>query len=251
MHRFLSLVILPMLGWVNPLSAQEDLTVAISLDIPPYIQEAASSGLQIDIIREALPDRQVTFKQMPYAQLEMAVSEGKTPVSAGVREKKAGVAYSRNFVTFVNTAISKKTDDLNITNVKDLAAHPVITWENADKDLGEAFEKLFGPGGAARPHYHEVANQQEQVRRFWEEEGAVIVIDRAIFDTFSRELGRDLDRVAYHDLFAPVTAFRVAFKDPALRDAFNAGLKQLCESGRYDALLKKYNMQPNQTICGE
>lgn len=50
----------------------------------------------------------------------------------------------------------------------------------------------------------------EQVRRFWQAEEAVVVIDRAIFAAFSRELGHEPSEAVFSDLFPPVTNFRVA-----------------------------------------
>ncbi len=61
-------------------------------------------------------------------------------------------------------------------------------------------------------------------------------------------MDHDLDSVVCHDLFAPVTKFRVAFTDPALRDTFNAGLEEGCRSGTCGDLLEKCRMQADQSI---
>jgi hypothetical protein len=94
-----------------------------------------------------------------------------------------------------------------------------------------------------------VANQAEQVRRFWEGNGSVIVIDRSIFDYFSEEQKHSRDEVEYHALFPKITTFKVAFEDAAIRDDFNARLKLLRESGEYRRILRIFHMQDLAAVC--
>lgn len=84
---------------------------------------------------------------------------------------------------------------------------------------------------------------------FWEGKGRVIVIDRSIFDYFSRKLGHKLDEVSYQEIFPPVTPFKVGFAEASVRDRFNAGLAAMCKNGEYDALLQRHGVQLTQTIC--
>ena len=44
----------------------------------------------------------------------------------------------------------------------------MLTWGNAYLELGGEFEALFSPQSPQRKNYVEVADQKEQVRRFWE-----------------------------------------------------------------------------------
>lgn len=227
-----------------------ELTTAISLDIPPYVMRTASTGLEVDIIRRALPDHALTFTQMPYADLQTAVQRGRADVSVAVRQNGDDtVSYSEPFITFQNVAASRRSDNLKIDTIDDLGDYTVLTWQGADRELGEAFERLFGPGAPHHDHYEEVADQEEQIRRFWEDKGSVAVIDRSIFVYFTKELGHSMDEVELHDLFPPVTDFRVAFKDPALRDSFNARIAELCRTGEYAVLLDRYDVILRRTVC--
>ena len=49
-----SLLFLAVLGLQVPASAQPELVVAVSLDIPPYVIDKAAGGLEVDILRSAL-----------------------------------------------------------------------------------------------------------------------------------------------------------------------------------------------------
>jgi len=230
-------------------AANHQLLTAISLDIPPFVMDQADSGLEVDLVRQALGDATLPFIQLSYEDLQTAVQQQRADVSVGVQPGDASVHYSADFVTFANYAISKKADGLRIDSVADLNDHQVLTWENAYLELGSAFEALFAPHSPQRNNYLEVADQEQQVRMFWEGKGLVIVIDRSIFDYFSRKLGHAPDEANYSAIFPPVTPFKVGFRDAAVRDRFNAGLAAICKSGAYDKLLKRYGVAVSQSVC--
>jgi polar amino acid transport system substrate-binding protein len=233
----------------STLAADKPLIVAVSLDIPPYVMEDATKGVEVDLIRRALPDQILKLIQLDYSALEPAVSDKKADVAMSVREHREGEFYSADYIGFANSAISKKADKLKITNVADLKGHPILTWQDAWTELGDAFKAQYAPGSAERTHNIEVANQAEQVRRFWEGNGKVIVIDRSIFDYFSQQQGHSLVAVEYHDLFPQVTTFKVGFANATVRDEFNAQLKKLCQSGQYSRLLDRYHVPDTADVC--
>lgn len=229
---------------------KQELTAAMSLDIPPYVMEGATRGLEVDIMRLALPDHALRFAQMPYADLQKAVQKRRADVSVGVRRTDdERVFYSRPFITFENVAVSKKSDRLDIRGITDLGEHRVLTWQGADRELGDTFQRLFAPESPHHANYVEVPNQEDQVRRFWDHPGSVAVIDRSIFMYFTKELGRSMDEVDLHRLFPPATAFRVAFKEAALRDTFDRSLTEMCQTGEYEALLERYDVVLRKSVC--
>lgn len=232
-------------------AAPPELTVAISPDIPPYVMEGATRGLEVDIVRAALPDYALRFVQMPYQQLQTAVPEKRADASFGVQEfsDEDGVFYSRDVVTFANAAFSKKAAGLEITRVADLGKYEVLAWQDADRELGPEFARLFASGSPQRERYVEIADQREQVRRFWQAKDAVIVIDRSVFAHESAEMGHRMDEVVAHDLFPAVTDFKVAFADAGVRDRFDRGLARICGSGEYRTLLERYRVELPRTVC--
>ena len=238
-------------GAARVAAAEPVLKVAIQTDLPPYVMHGARDGLEVEIVRDALAGRTLEFVQMPYAQLEQAVADKRAPVAVAVKqlEKADGVFYSREFVTFTNAAIAKKSAGLKIADVADLSGHEILAWQDAYLELGPVFEKLYAPDGPQRKRYVEFGDQVEQVRAFWARSDAVVVIDRAVFRAFSEELGHSMDDVDAHAIFAPVTTFRVAFADAALRDAFDDGIVALCKSGAYARILARYAVALPRTVC--
>ena len=209
----------------------------------------ANRGVEVYIMHMGLPNYKMKWVQMDYQSLETAVSDGKADIAMSVRTQKPNVFYSADYIGFANFAISKKADNLTIEHVADLQGHPILTWQDAWTELGDEFKNQYAPGSAQRTNYIEVANQEEQVRRFWHGTGKVIVIDRSIFDYFSEQQGHSLDEVEYHALYPKVTKFKVAFADASIRDEFNARLKQLCASGEYHRILKLYHMADLASVC--
>jgi|GEM_PF-1148697 len=237
----------------NAGSEKTQLTVAISVDIAPYVMQNGMSGIEVDIATQALPGYQLNFIQMPYQKLQTAVAEDQADVALGVQKFKdeEGIFYSNDFIDFVNSAITKKSAGLKIAKVSDLANHQVLTWQDAYLELGPEFKTLFSPDSPQRKNYVEVADQSDQVKQFWDAKAAVIVIDRSIFDAMSQAAGHKLSEVEYHALFPETTYFKASFQEPDIRDAFNAGLKKLCQSGEYARLLKKYKIELPTTICDQ
>lgn len=229
--------------------ARKELIVAISPDIPPYVLNGASSGLEVELMQLALSKYELSFVQLPYAKLETAVPHQKADVSVGVRETNPGEFDSIDFIGFSNVAIAKKTADAKIEKVADLGGHPVLTWQKADQELGAEFQKMFGPSGPDRANYHEVADQRQQVEEFWKSDDAVIVIDKNIFNHFSEQLGHSLEDVQVFKIFPGVTNFKVAFADESLCAKFNQHIHELCQSGEYSKLLQKYSVELPETPC--
>jgi len=230
-----------------------ELTVAISLDIPPYVMNNASTGLEVEIVRQALAQYDLRFVQLPYGELQSAVARQLADVSVGVEATEDSGFYSVDFITFANYAISKKADQLTISKEEDLQGHRVLAWQNAWQVLGERYQQQFSPELTATGNYPqgyaEVADQAEQVMLFWQGHSDVIVIDRSIFNHFSKAAGHSLAEVSLHGIFPPVTHYKVSFSRAALRDQFNQGWRQLCRNGHYPALLRRYAVTLERSLC--
>lgn len=78
---------------------------------------------------------------------------------------------------------------------------------------------------------------------FWLGRVDAIVIDRAIFAWYKRELSGTMDvedELVYHNIFHSGTWFNAAFADRTQRDQFNAALRSMKADGSYQRILDKY-----------
>jgi polar amino acid transport system substrate-binding protein len=73
------------------MSARE-LVIAFSVDTPPYVVDHARSGIEIEILREALRPHGYTFavRQMPYGELVDAVARTGVDAAATVIQRDDG-----------------------------------------------------------------------------------------------------------------------------------------------------------------
>jgi polar amino acid transport system substrate-binding protein len=225
--------------------------VGISYDIPPYIMDKATKGLEVEVIQHCLsPSYELEFVQMPYKELEDALQKGDIDAAATVQDRGDGKGfYSEQYITFSNVAVSRKADNLTIKEIGSLSNHPVLTWENAYLELGSDFEELFSPGSLQRKNLIEVGDQKVQVKQFWETKNAVAVIDRNIFRYFSKQFGHAEDEFVFHELFPAVTNFRMSFRSEQIRDTFDQNLLKICENGTYEKLLVKYDVRLHHSVC--
>jgi polar amino acid transport system substrate-binding protein len=232
---------------LSPKLQAAELTIAFSVDTPPYAMEKANSGIEIEIVRAALKHKGHSFKvrQMSYRQLDDAVTEKGMDAAATVLKKDDGTYYSENYIIFKNYAITRKSSGIKIDRVAVLKGKSIVAWENAYKDLGPEFESLFSPTVELpyRKKYREIADQAKQVEMFWKKEAEVIVIDKSVMLWFTKQLGEKVgtpEELVYHKIFPEKTEFRIGFKNKQIRDDFNAGLKQIRENGVYQKIYDKY-----------
>lgn len=230
----------------SPKANSRELSIGFTYDIPPYIIDNASKGIEIDIVRKALEYKGHIFKpeQFSYSELDFVVTKNGLDGAATVQGKRDGTYYSDNYIAFRNYAFTKKESKLNINNISDLKGRSIVAWQGAYKELGPQFESFFSPNtDHPKTKYREIANQSKQVEMFWNNEADVIVIDEYIMIWFTRHLPKSIgsvDDLVYHIIFGEKTQFRVSFKDKAIRDDFNEGLKFLHSNGIYKKILNKY-----------
>ena len=115
------------------LAGDPELTASISLDIPPYVMENATKGLEVDIVRFALAEHSLRFVQMPYAELETAVQRGRADISVTVRQSEddgaEDVFYSDAFITF------ELATDGSVVGAQMKAASPSVDFSYDFHDL--------------------------------------------------------------------------------------------------------------------
>jgi len=267
-------LILSLLYWAVVLTAAEDNVpiVALTYDIPPYIINEGTGGLETAILTSALDKGtdEFTYRQMSYDEVETAIGSGVADIALGVTLPSDGsyekedngipIYYSYPSWPFHNYIFTKTSDNINnnepITSIQELAnIGPVYTWEGAVNELGYEFYNTF----VSNTNYQPIGNQTEQVELFWNTSNALIVIDRSIFLAISEKIVNEtsddmpLDQLfVEHNLFDPITTFGIGFKSKDMRDEFNSGLAQICCSFDYYELLVEYGIESaddSKEIC--
>jgi len=220
-----------------------EVTIAVSRSLPPYIIVDEWRGLEYDVVREALAVEGHTLKPRFMAftrvvkELESGLVDAALTMSpdSGVRAH-----YSDSHVTYRNYAITLAKRNLVIRKPGDLADKSVMAFQNAKLVLGAEFKAM----AETNPHYREEPKQVVQAMLLFLGRVEVVVADRNIFGWFAndaevRAKADTTQPLRFHPLFPP-TDYSVAFRDEALRDSFNRGLKKLRDSGAYAKIVARY-----------
>jgi polar amino acid transport system substrate-binding protein len=216
------------------------------LALAPYVIQDSNSGFEVDIIRAALAVKGHTLTPI-YASFSLVTENMKANKADGAQRGTADLLEGAGFyyaesqtVMYQDMAISLKKNNLTVNSVNDLKDKIVIAFQGASKFLGPE----FGAAVAGNKKYVESANEQRKIKQFYANGMDVFVGDVNIFKYFRKQV-TDVDtkqEIVLHKIFpnSDIKTNHAVFKDQQLRDDFDAGLKQLKSSGKYQEIIKKY-----------
>ncbi|WP_108652614.1 substrate-binding periplasmic protein [Dongshaea marina] len=220
----------------------KSLTLATSFSIPPYILRQSDSGVQLEIVREALAQHGHEIENIIYAsnkrvQRLLSLKLVDMIINAPPGIEKA--FYSDNIIDYQNVAITLKSAGIKLEHIDDLARFRVVAFQNARQFFGKKFAKM----AEENKKYSEVINQVVQVDQLYRGVADVAISDKWIFLYYRKQLSHKMalqQPLTFHPIF-PDSARPAAFYQEALRNDFNLGLEKLRSSGRYQELLESYS----------
>jgi len=221
-------------------SGPKELTVAVGLALPPYNIPETDSGIEMDIVREALRNRgyAIKAKYVPFARVRRELMNREVDGALTINPDSGIEAfYSDEHLVCQNVVVSLKKNDFKINTISDLKEKSVLAFQDATLYLGKEFAAMADQN----PKYKEIAKQEIQINLLYTNRVDAIVVDKNIF-YHHRKHNDMVDTSQEIDIWRifPPTTFSVAFVDETVKNDFNEGLKQLRESGRYDEIVKKY-----------
>ncbi len=220
----------------------KEVNIAFGLSKPPYVIQETQSGLEYDIINEALKAAGHTMKPLfaPQNRGEIILRSKEVDGAATKRKNSMPGFYDSDvYIDYYNFAASLKTKPLHIQKIADLSKYSVLAFQTAKTLLGPEFKAM----AEKNPHYSEVADQQLQIAQLLRKRVDVIVGDILIFKYFQRKIKEDEglnEEIALYDIF-PTNSYVVMFHDPELRDSFNKGLAKIRANKTYTKLIDKYS----------
>lgn len=222
----------------------EQVSMAFGEKIPPFCFPETDTGIEIEIIREALAFRGHTLKPLyyPFARVPVAFRAGQVDAAMSDLGQDLGpnAYYGDPAVFYDNVFITLKERGLSIKRPEDLRGLTVIAFPGALKRYPAWLTEV-----QKDKRYYEQNNQSLQVLTLAAGHYDVVLSDRNIFKYFTLQLKKQRKfqpkPVQLHSFVAlNPNDYRPVFRDAAIRDDFNAGLKQMKSAGRVDAIYKKY-----------
>ncbi|MBK8974010.1 MAG: transporter substrate-binding domain-containing protein [Hahellaceae bacterium] len=233
-------------AWAEEPAPSKILRVAVSFSIPPWVVQETDSGIELDILRDAMDGSGYLVKPV-YVPFERAFSlfnEGKVDALINARPNSVTQGYYSDIVVyFHNVAISLSYRDFpEELSMSFLQNARIVAFQRARDFLGESFAAM----ALSNPNYQEVAEQRLQINLLFLRDADFIVMEREIFNYYHQQALSDPDLtevehqklgrpVKLHSLFAP-TGYRFVFREEAIRDRFNEGLARLQEREAYPQL---------------
>jgi polar amino acid transport system substrate-binding protein len=222
------------------LSGPKELTMAVGLALPPYNIPETDSGIEMDIVREALKIKgyAVKAKYVPFARVRKELMDREVDGALTINPDSGIQAfYSNEHLICQNVVVTLKKNAFHVREIADLKDKSVLAFQDATLYLGKDFASMADQNAK----YREIAKQEIQINLLYTNRVDAIVLDKNIF-YHHRKHNNMVDTSQAIDIWRifPPTPFSVAFVDEKVRDDFNKGLKQLQESGRYDEIVKKY-----------
>lgn len=221
----------------------ETYSLAGGLSAPPYVDAETRSGVILDIVRAGLQASGHQLGEVRFVsnlRAEKDLLSGNVDMALHIPRGAPGVYHSQPLVYYWNVAISLQDRNLRIRELKDLHDLRVMGFQNARVLLGSGYREAVDRAAV----YSEQPLQRGQVVALYRGGVDAVVMDLHIFRHYRRQLGdRELldIRAPYrvHSILPP-TPRSVAFRDPRLRDEFDAALQALRESGQYGEILRGY-----------
>ena len=170
----------------------KDVTLVAGLSLPPYIIQESNSGIEYDIIKEALAAKghKLTIKYVPFVRL--IVDYKKYDGAITINESSGATGeYSDVVVTYKNYAISLKDKGVAVANIQDLKDKKIVAFQNATKYLGDEYAAV----AKGNSKYSEQGKQDLQVKMLYSGRADLIVSDINIFKYF-RKATKGVDTTA-------------------------------------------------------
>lgn len=227
---------------VLPAQAAE-VRVAFGHSVAPFADAQDGTGVEVDIIRAALQAVGHTVRPvfMPSARKMLALRNGEVEAAATLSPQDGPDAcFSDVYIHYQDFAITPKGRNPKGLRLTDLAELRVVAYQLATHHLGPEYAATV----KINPRYMEQADQLSQLRMLFGGQADVIVAERHIFEHQLKRLAESRFKerpfpVDFMPLFKPV-AYRVAFKDLALCEQFNAGLSRIRREGVLERISAAY-----------
>lgn len=239
---------LTLLLWGLTASAATMVKVGFYESIPPWVNADHRAGIAVELLTEAMRSENVQIEPVfyPFSRRINAYRRGEvdalydvTPVMQ--HDYQLPGTLGKALHSFDNMVVALQRRQLQLNALADLQPLRVIAWEGAQVDVPAQYDAVLA---IANGNYSEQALQLNQVRALYLGRCDAIFIDRLIFEWYRRKLGAEASSsVTFYPLLAPKEA-TVLWRVPALRQRYEAGLRRLKLDGRYDAIFRRYQSEP-------
>lgn len=218
--------------------------VATRPNLPPYVQDEATSGIEVDVIKAVFAEAgmPVDFVQMDRVEMIKRFERGEIEgtLTQNVSATSHGCA-TKWYLVHQNVGFSILSKNLSLQSLPELANFPVVSFHNAKAFLGPAFRSAV----ENNPRYQEVAPQSRHIGLLYNGNFDIIVGDEWIIRYVQRqhfEKTGEYQELRVHHIMSP-TLYSARFQKQETCNVFNASLRKLRRTGEYDRIVDGYHQR--------
>jgi polar amino acid transport system substrate-binding protein len=232
-----------MLACLSATAAAQVLHVGFGTHKPPYVFEGQPRGLEYELVERAAHNAgfELTAYYAPMERLHLMLRRGEIDAITTTNESSGVPAfYSDVYIHYQNMAVALAKRGYHIERIADLGNYSISTFQRARWLMGPEFERM----AKNNPRYREEASQINRNRLLYSGRIDIVVGDKRIIRYLDRDVADQVDvtqPLAWFDIFPP-TLYRVGFRLDEQRRRFNEGLRLLRESGEYQRIEQRYQM---------
>jgi len=245
LRQSLKIPLLSFLVFVSSICEAKPVSIAFTFSMSPYLNDDMKSGIERDIIFEAMNASDMALGEVHNVHYKRAMKMLEQGRIDGIVSNMANSAYdelarksypSNKTIDYVDCAITFVKQGFKLTSVQDYADKSIWAFKTAKTTLGTAFELMANNN----PHYTEDTDQTMQADML-----ALGRIDVAISDRniFIGKLRRD-DKYQTQDFefqaIGEPTPRTLRFSNKEHLESFNVGLAKIKENGDYAKILMRY-----------
>lgn len=220
---------------------RQSISVAIRQDIQPYVVNQGSGGFEIELVEAIFNQTPYipAFIQMPRVRmLQTYNAKGVDGLLTSNVTLSGQGCLTDWYIQHQNVGITLAARDIAISKLPDIADLSVITFDGARSFLGPAFTAET----AKSPRYMESPDQKIHISLLY-----FGYFDVAIGDEWILKMAQ-VDHKRKSGTYKPLTIHRILpttlygarFREQAVCDAFNYGLKTIRANGRYETIVSKH-----------
>ncbi len=245
MNKYLKWFVLVGICLAGPGTAHgEEVSMAFGLSLQPYVIPKTNNGIEVDVVREALKFRKhhLMPEYVPLESVPKFFVRGR--VAAAQRDggqdlSVKGGFYAEECVGYQDVMVTLLEKEIRIAKPEDLQGLKVAAFPGA----ADQYPDWLGSLSREQGRYAEQSKVVLMVKTLHKGHFDVIVGDIRVIDYHTAQVRREGEipilPTTVHYFTGPV-AYRPVFKDPQIRDDFNAGLIFLRETGKYQEILDAY-----------
>lgn len=238
----------PLLSGTHPpaynaveVDTKRQLTIAIRPDVEPYVSEAGTAGLEIEIVKAVLnrTNYKPEFVQLPRMRMIQTFNaNGVEGVLTSNAALDGNGCITDWYIQHQNVGITLSERSFEISNLDDVANLSIITFDGATRYLGPDFANQ----AKKSPRYIESSDQSMHVSLLYQG-----YFDAAIGDEWILKLAQ-VNQKQNSGAFRPLTTHRILpttyyaarFHDSAVCKAFNEGLRYIQQDGTYEQIVRRH-----------